>query len=99
MNDMKVQQITNTASDLFYILTKDYPPPWRLTYHRKEDWHERQHVSEVLALNDNTVISYTGDDDMFYLGSEGAEALVEFVNKTHEILCSHELRGLKSHSL
>lgn len=87
MND--IQGIQNAACDLFYILTKDYPPPWRLTYHRKEDWHERQHVSEILAFNGKTVISletYTGDGDIFYLGSEGAEALIAFINKTHEIL-------------
>lgn len=76
-----------TARILFEKLTAKFPVPWNLVYHEKEAGHERQYVSEVVSMDGESVMkleTYSGDGDLFNLGSEGAEALVEFVNSMHE---------------
>jgi Holliday junction resolvase len=72
--------------ELFAALTKDFPPPWTLHYHEMKPHYDRPQVSEIEASNGEkpiTLETYSGDGDMFYLRSEGAEALVEFVNAMH----------------
>jgi len=68
---------------LLDVLTKNYPAPWMLEYHKDQPHYTRKHVSRIVAANGETPITletHSGDGDMFYLGDEGAEALVEFVN-------------------
>jgi len=74
------------AKDLFAEITKGFPPPWNLEYHKQGQFHPRQYVSKVVASNGEcpiTLETYSGDGDAFNLGSEGAEALVKFVNAMH----------------
>jgi hypothetical protein len=77
------------AAQLFYVLTQKnmsgntFPPPWKLEYHRLREWHSRRHVSKIIAANGKEPLileTHTGDGDDFRLSSEGAEALVAFVN-------------------
>jgi hypothetical protein len=68
------------AEKLFTEITREFPPPWTVEYHVPQHPHA---VSRVVASNGGypiTMETFTGDGDMFNLGSEGAEALAEFVN-------------------
>ena len=74
---------------LFAALTKDHPAPWQLRYHELQLWHDRQYVAAIVAANGETPLTletHSGDGDLFFLGSEGAEALVAFVNGVHASL-------------
>ena len=83
------------STHLYSVLTKDFPAPWKLHYHKMEAHYPRPQVSSIEDSNGGCPLdieTYTGDGDHFSLGSEGAEALVVFVNGIHiNMEESHEL--------
>jgi hypothetical protein len=86
---MKASITMKAATNLFLVLTKDFPAPWSVEYHRPMPWdqnRELRNVAVIKAANGEhplTLETHSGDGDHFNLGSEGAEALVAFVNSVH----------------
>lgn len=82
--------------DLFFALTKYFPPPWKLEYHEMQRWYSRQPVSKVIAANGKCPLTretHSGDGDMFNLGDEGAEALAKFINAIHAEMSNYQDGG------
>ncbi len=78
--------LKTTTMAFFACLSKNFPAPWKLEYHKMNPHYFRQHVSCVVAANGEcplTLETYSGDGDRFNLGGEGAEALVKFMNYIH----------------
>jgi len=74
------------STHLYSVLTKNFPAPWRLTYHEMCVHYPRPQVSSIEDVNGIDVIelaTHTGDGDHFYLRNKGAEALVVFINGIH----------------
>lgn len=76
-NDAKAQ----AADTLFAAMTENCPAPWALKFHHVN--RSPRPVRAIIDAEGDEVIyleTFTGDGDHFYLGDDGAEAMVQFVN-------------------